>query len=80
MTRLSLRSLGPILAASCFIFGCARAYHAYPNGCVGYGYRPQPAPPFSFYRGCPTPWLVRHEARLEAEPTETQMPLSSPAR
>lgn len=67
MSRLSLRSLCAILAASCFISGCARAYHAYPNGCVAYEYRPQQAAPFSFYRGCPTPWLVRHEARTKSD-------------
>lgn len=62
MKLLDLCRLGALLVASCFLSGCAPAYHAYPNGCVTYGYRPQPAPPFAFYRGCPTPLLARREA------------------
>ncbi len=52
--RCSCR-LGALLVAICLLPGCAPAYHAYPKGRVTCGYRLQPALPFTFYRGCPTP-------------------------
>lgn len=39
-----------LLAAS----GCAAAYHAYPCGCVPYGYCPDPPLPYTAYCGCAT--------------------------
>jgi hypothetical protein len=37
------------------MLGCAPAYHAYPCGCVPYGYCQEPPLPFTNYCGCPTP-------------------------
>ncbi len=46
----------PLAAALLSIpFGCASAYHAYPCGCVPYGFCPAPPLPFSNYCGCLTP-------------------------
>jgi hypothetical protein len=35
--------------------GCARAYHAYPCGCVPYDYCPPPPLAYAPYDACPTP-------------------------
>ncbi|MHB8860855.1 MAG: hypothetical protein ACYC6N_00515 [Pirellulaceae bacterium] len=48
--------------------GCAPAYHAYPCGCVPYGYCPEPPPPFTNYCGCPTPWAAKFHQEIPAAP------------
>ena len=63
MNSQSLRFFSLALAASCFASGCARGYHAYPNGYIGLGYRPQLAPAFTFYSSYPTPWLRQYAMR-----------------
>jgi hypothetical protein len=39
--------------------GCARAYHAYPCGCVPYGYCAEPPLPHVMYCGCCTAVAAR---------------------
>lgn len=60
--------LGAILLAAA---GCAPGYHAYPCGCVPYGYCPEPPLPFTNYCGCPTPWAAKF---YPEQPGEADLP------
>ena len=50
--------------------GCAPAYHAYPCGCVPYGYCPEPPLPFINYCGCPTPQAAKFGGEHPTAPAE----------
>lgn len=49
--------------------GCAGAYHAYPDGCVQYGYCPPRPLAYTAYHGCPTPIAARFAAVSRGSPT-----------
>jgi hypothetical protein len=64
----------------CVTMGCASAYHAYPCGCVPYGYCPEPPLPFMNYCGCPTPQAAKYRCQHPVATPEGSKPLSdSPA-
>ena len=71
MGRIILSCVVSAIAAIVLISGCAPAYHAYPNGCVTYGYRTAAPPPFTFYRGCATPWLRRYASESSSSVIES---------
>lgn len=67
-TKRTLWSLlGVILLAAA---GCAPAYHAYPCGCVPYGYCPEPPLPFTDYCGRPTPRAEKSDRQHPTAPAE----------
>jgi hypothetical protein len=51
--------------------GGAPAYHAYPCGCVPYGYCPEPPLPYTRYCGCPTPWAAKLRGEHPTAPAES---------
>ncbi len=65
-----------VAVSLCMTFGCASAYHAYPCGCVPYGYCPGPPLPFTNYCGCPTPQAAKYRS---AHPTTAIEEGESPA-
>lgn len=64
------RKLWPSLAILIAAAGCAPAYHAYPCGCVPYGYCPDPPLPYTSYCGCPTPWAAKFVREHPTTPVE----------
>lgn len=74
-------SLWPWLGITLLIAttGCAPAYHAYPCGCVPYGYCPGSPLPYTGYCGCPTPWAAKfHREHMTAQPENLPEPASKP--
>ncbi len=45
--------------------GCAPAYHAYPCGCIPYGYDPPPPLAYPHYGACPTPVAEEYAFRQQ---------------
>lgn len=70
MRRIIVSCVVFAIAANILLSGCAPAYHAYPNGCVTYGYRTAAPPPFTFYRGCATPWSRRYASESSSPAIE----------
>jgi len=59
------------LLGSCFFFGCASSYHAYPCGKVPYCYCPPSPLPHTDYNACPTCLASKYLARPADAPTAT---------
>ena len=80
MRRIAFNCIGAAIAANAMFSGCAPAYHAYPNGCVTYGYRAASPPPFAFYRGCATPWLRRYASGGSSDVNASTPPRENSSR